>query len=261
MRKYLLAATAPAILALSCATAAFAGPIEVFVGYADNLRPSPFFPTPFFGDPSVALFAGQNPNVLQLDAGAIRVLNTGASDITINDLSVQLNPGTGSPVNFHLWGSFLAGGFVLHPSQNAVFTQTTQFDFDTSDFGIINGQNGNSPTNNCSTGAFSTMAICTQNAPLVTLTIGGMASVLADTGHVLDTGGFDTLNSNPCVGGNNPAGGNTPGNCNESLQWRDIGTTGIENPGGGSNVPEPASLALLASGLVGLRVLRRRKKH
>ena len=48
---------------------------------------------------------------------------------------------------------------------------------------------------------------------------------------MLDTGGFDTVNATTGGGGDNPTGGNTPGNRNESLQWRLIGTTGRENPG------------------------------
>ena len=75
-----------------------------------------------------------------------------------------------------------------------------------------------------------------------------------DTAHVLDTGGFDLVNASPCP---NPV--DSPGACNESLQWRLIGTSGIGNPGGG-NVPEPATLFLLASGLGGLFALRYRKQ-
>src|SRR5712691_8356823 len=71
---------------------AVASSVDVFVGYADNLRASPFFPSPFFGDPTVDLFAGQNPNLFQLDAGAIRILNTGGSTISIDSLSVALHP-------------------------------------------------------------------------------------------------------------------------------------------------------------------------
>jgi len=93
------------------------------------------------------------------------------------------------------------------PGQDAVFTQTAQFNFDSSDNPFIGSV---SPTNNCSTGALSSTATCTANAPVVTLTVNGTPVMLLDTGHVLDTGGFDTVQSNPCSGGNNGSG-NFPG--------------------------------------------------
>src|SRR5207302_5753009 len=43
---------------------AMAGTFQTFVGYADSLRASPFFPNPFIGSSNVDLFAGQNPGAL-----------------------------------------------------------------------------------------------------------------------------------------------------------------------------------------------------
>jgi hypothetical protein len=76
---------------------------------------------------------------------------------------------------------------------------------------------------------------------------------------VLDTGGYNTAYSRPCIGGNNTH--NIPGACSESLGWRLIGTTGLGDPTGDptGDVPEPATLGLLALGLAGLGFRRRRR--
>ncbi|MGB7024917.1 MAG: PEP-CTERM sorting domain-containing protein, partial [Candidatus Acidiferrales bacterium] len=76
------------------------------------------------------------------------------------------------------------------------------------------------------------------------------------TGQILNTGGFDTVNglNGTCIGGNNA--NNTPGGCNESLQWRDIGTANFTNPGG--NTPEPSTIVLLITGAAGLTGFARR---
>lgn len=227
-----------------------AGSYQVFVGYADNLRPSPFFPSPWMGDPLTGLFAGTGPT---FDAGAVGIFDNGATPITINDMKVVLGGGQ----TFQLWGSFLGGGgFTLNPGKWAIFTQDNGFNFDTSDFPFIN--NNNSPTNNCSTGSLASSNTCINNRPKVTATVDSVATDYLDTAHVLDTGGYDSVNSNPCIGGNNA--NNTPGACNESLQWRLIGTTGVDNPGGGTSVPEPATLTLLGAAVIGLGLTRRRRR-
>jgi len=237
------------ILAAVLGTACYGGSIAVYVGYADNLRPSPFFPNPFFGSPGIALYAGQNPAV-GLDAGAVLITNTGATSVTINDLAVNVPTFSGSPIN--LWGGFLGGGFVLAPGQGAIFTQTAQYNFDTSDPGApgLNSSQNCDPSNSY---AIANPAACAAIAPTVTPTIDGSPISYIDSGHVLDTGGFDFVNSNPC-----PVAGDSPGSCNESLQWRLIGTTGINDPGG---VPEPATFGLLGAGLAAIwgrkRFLRR----
>jgi hypothetical protein len=240
------------IIAATLALPAFADTYAVYVGYADNLRPSPFFPnglcTGTYWNGAVAGPSGTCGG-LTMDSGAVDIVNTGTTSMTLQGLTVEEQPGLGG-ILYNIWGTL---SVTLAPGQNAVFTETNEYNFDTSDNPFISGTD---PTNNCSTGADSTTALCTGNAPILTIVADGISSAFNDTGHVIDTGGYDTVNSNPCVGGNNTTTSNTPGNCNESLQWRLVGTTGIDNPGG--SVPEPATLALLGLGLAGLAVRRRR---
>ncbi len=116
--------------------------------------------------------------------------------------------------------------------------------FDSSDYGgntNITGLTGFDPNrHNCSTAAILLLAQRVYNSPIVTFTVDGVGSDLFDTGHVLDTGGFDTANYL-----HNHSDGSV--SYNESLQWRAIGTTGVNDPGG---VPEPGTWLLLGSGLV-----------
>jgi hypothetical protein len=174
------------MLALGLA-AALAGParadFKVQVGYADNIRPSPFFPMPWDGGAGVALFAGAGPSY---DTGAIRVINTGATNITINDMT---SDGYGDGTVFHIWGGFLGAGFVLNPGKSAIFAQTFSYNFDSSD------DQGANP-----------FAI-----PHVKVTIDGTLHDLADTAQVLNTEGTDHL---------------AAAGLNESHQWREIGTFG-----------------------------------
>ena len=246
-RKWIALLAFAAGAGLFSAYATAAGSFEVYVGYADDLRPSPFFPNPYGG---ADIFQG---NLGSLDTGAVRIRNSGATNLTLNNLVVTLNPAGGGPgtQTFSLWN--FGAGLTLQPGQNAVFGSTANYNFDTSDFGVLGGFAPNN--DNCSVGPASTSLLCTANAPVVTFTVNGVAAPANDTGHVLDTGGFDFVNANPC-----PVAGDSPGACNESLQWRLIGTTGIQNPGG--VVPEPETYAMLLAGLglLGFAARRRNRK-
>jgi len=222
-------------LALMLPFQAMAGTYDVSVGYADNLRATGFFPSPWQGDGSVDLFAAGGGS---FDAGAVMIHNSTAAAFTINDLVVTLNPSLG-PIPFQIWGGSLPA--VIDAGQNAIFSQTAFPNFDTSDFPIV----PQDLFNNCSVGALSLSPLCTSNAPLVAVTVNGVLTNFHDTGHALNTGGFD---ANCCLPNNN-----------ESLNWRLIGTTGVQNPGG--SVPEPASVLLLGSGLVGLAAWLRKQQR
>jgi hypothetical protein len=168
-----------------------AGGVEVQVGYADNLRPSPFFPIPWAGGAGVQLFAGSGP---AFDSAAVRVINHTGGDITINDLKVD---SFGDGAVFQIWGGILGAGYVLHNGNSAIFAQTAEFNFDSSD------DEGGNPA----------------ALPVVHLTVNGVTSNLTDSAQVLNTEGTDHL------GGSG---------LNESHQWRDIGTTGGQAPEPGS---------------------------
>src|SRR5215471_5897017 len=84
----------------------------VQVGYADNVRPSPFFPNPWEGSPQTALFAGAAPLAAH-DSGAIEVVNTGATNITIDSLFVNVPSFFLNGAGVAIWGGFLP--FTLLP--------------------------------------------------------------------------------------------------------------------------------------------------
>jgi len=187
--------TATAFFALAPGATYDAGTIKlppvargVFVGYADDLRASANFPVPWAGAPNVIYLGTPSP----LDAGAIRLDNNTDAPMPIDNVTVDL--GRPGPA-YSLWGSF-----TVPAHGSVILTQTQQFNFDTSD----------SPIAACG----AALVPGDPRVPRVIVTAGGVATTYFDTGHILDTGGFDLA----CRG-------------NESLQWRTIGTTGINANG------------------------------
>ena len=163
--------------------------INLFVGYADNLRPNPSFPTPWQGAPNTVFVGCCSP----FDAGAMRLDNTTSAPITVSKVTVDLQrPG---PV-FSLWSNF-----TIPANGSAILTQTAnQPIFDTSDFPIVGCGAKVSPTD--------------PRVPKITITVGGQTASYLDSGHILDTFGFDLVCENS-------------GNGNESLQWRPVGSSSV----------------------------------
>jgi hypothetical protein len=238
---------------------------QVYVGYADGLRGGADFPNPFALGETIAVgsttysIADMIANLSGTpDSGAVMILNTGSTSIDVTGLTVN-DRATGS--NYNIWAGSGAGqlgaGITLAAGTGAIFAENNGGNnFDSSDYGSINSAAGFDPnSNNCSTGPLASSAYCVNNSPVVTFTVDSITTSQDDTGHVLDTGGYDSAGYNHIHTGGS---GSTTENTNESLNWRLIGTTGINNPGGGTGVPEPISLALFGVGIVGLAVARRR---
>jgi RHS repeat-associated protein len=183
--------------------------LAVFVGYADDVRANPNFPVPWKGSPNTTFIGGG----ASFDAGAIRLDNNTSAPILIDGVFVTV-PGWTTSDHRDAQGNGIAdlwGSFTIPPNSTVILTQTGEFNFDTSDFGVR--------------GCGDTLANGQPPIPTVRVTIAGTPTTFSDTAHVLNTGGFDLA----C-------------RSNESLQWRLIGTSGIENQAGHITLAPPTSV-------------------
>ncbi len=202
-------------------TPSMAGLFDVYVGYADGLRGSGFFPGTWAGDPGVIFEGSGTP----YDAGAILIANTSGAALTINSVSVAIN-GTPFTPSWSFPKTLAAGNFLI-------LTQTTQYDFDTSDVHYI-------------TPVGVPVTDCSSTCPTVTVN----GQLFKDTTHVLDTLGYDFAWNG----------------ANESFRWRLIGdAAGCSGPSCGVNqvgaVPESSTWAMLLLGFAGIGFMVYRRKQ
>jgi hypothetical protein len=225
-RRTITALSSLAALAVIGSSPSLAAPFDVFVGYADGLRASPFFPNPWDGSAGVTFLGISDTGE---DAGAIMIHNTTGSSLTINSVGVTINATGNVAPPWALPVTVAAGGFLI-------LTETAHYNFDTSDLSFIPGATYGHLATDCSV-----------NCPKVTITWNiSNTETLNDSSHTLDTGGFDFASNGS----------------NESFNWRLIGT--CSGPGCGGTVggvPEPSTWAMMIIGFVGVGFMAYRRKQ
>ncbi len=203
------AAARPASASRPAAGSPAVGGLSVSVGYAEDKEintPDPAaFPVPWTGAPNTTFLGGTVPGQTACgtltacyDAGAIRLDNPTTSPVKVTRVSVNMHASLmGGKYFGNLWGSFtVAPGKSVILTENPPHSNPSYDNFDTSGY----------PGNQCTP---------IKVAPKVLITIGGVTSTLADSTHVLDTGGIDE--------------GFCPPKQNESIQWRRIGAPGVND--------------------------------
>jgi hypothetical protein len=226
-------------LALALSLTLSAGSVSVYVAYADNLRASGFFPTPWLGDSGVV---SQTPTGQSLDTGAVRVDNNTGAAITISGFDVKLGGGQ----VFNIWSPL-----VIPDGGHGIFTQTGSYNFDSSDYGLfgagpVNIDAGH-PLGGCTNPTPAEVAGCLAYQPKISFSADGGATTLnyTDSGHILDTFGYDFIY------------GSTDGN--ESINWNLVGSTPVRG-GTGGTIPEPGTYGLIGAGLGAISLILRRRR-
>jgi hypothetical protein len=232
MRRFLALFVTPIIavaglagLTASSTPALASGPtvagLSVFVGYAEDKEtntPSPgTFPVPWAGAQNTVFLGGTVPGqgacgalTTCYDTGAIRLDNPTGSDVTVENVTVDDHSSLAGGKVFSLWGSFTV------PAGKSVIL-------------AANPPNNNPANDNFDTSSYPKSCTALTVAPTIAFTIGGVSTTLADSTHVLDTGGIDVGSCAPTH--------------NESIQWRAIGSAGSTS-GAITITPSSANAAL-----------------
>lgn len=193
-------ALAAGVMSFTAQAAQASGGVQVFVGYADNVRANPAnFPTPWEGSPGV-IYEGCSPSSsCALDSGAVRVVNNTGSQVIVNSVILQFSAGC----TYDIWPHDVA----LPAGGQIIVTQTTSG----ADNGCTPGS-GHMDGSDIGPGGAGWAGDCSQSGvtPEVDVTIDGTTSAFSDAGQVLNTGGVDGADCPPLDG-------------NESTQWTLVG--------------------------------------
>ncbi len=193
------------LLAIVCAGfaasgARAAGGVNVFVGYADNLRANPVnFPTPWQGGTGV-IYEGCSPSSsCVFDAGAVRVVNNTHGALTVNSVVLHFS----AACTYNIWPHNVA----LPAGHELIVTQTKSGSGDG-----CSPSTGHMDSSDIGPGGVKWSGNCHQSGviPKVDVTLDGTDSTFTDSGKVLNTGGVDRAFCGPHKG-------------NESTQWTLIG--------------------------------------
>jgi len=201
-RRLRVKSTAPLVLLafLGLRCTEGAAGVQVYVAYADTQNVDCPNPNPPAFMPNP--WSG-SPNTKFLGSGG-PTWNTGAILIFNPGPSTVTLQGAGVTIGasppFQLWAHDIGPGVAIGPGAQVILAQTSS-----------------APSNFNTSGA--------SGIAQIQLTIDGVQSTYADSGQILTTGGV-------ALGSQTPA-------MNESLQWRVVGASGVNQPGGTGINPPP----------------------